>query len=152
MGETAPPKVLIWWKSGQNLAEPSKTPWKSEQKWRPTCFDLKVMAPELTWRAFYSFGGQVFFGQVWEHPGKILSHPQTFLCSYTYVLTQRTEAAVLSDSCKCNVRVKCVWNEWPVIAQSSFEKSGIGCKVELEINVCVDLAITNYRTIVTGIL
>jgi len=28
------PKVLIWWKSGQNLG-------KSGQKWRPTWFDLK---------------------------------------------------------------------------------------------------------------
>jgi len=60
------PKLFIWWKSrqnliksgqnplksGQNLWEPSKTPWKSEQKWRPTYFDLKIMAHELTWRAF----------------------------------------------------------------------------------------------------
>jgi len=33
-------------------------------------------------RAF--FGGQAFFGQVWQNPGKIPSHPQKFACSYTY--------------------------------------------------------------------
>jgi len=65
-GATAYPKVMIWWKSGQNLIkskqnplksgqnlwEPSKTLWKSEQEWHPTCFDLNIMAPELTWKAF----------------------------------------------------------------------------------------------------
>ena len=95
------PKVLIWWKSGrnpiqsgqnppksgQNLWEPSKTPWKSEQKWRPICFDLKIMAPELTRRAFFEVTlYEVFFGQVWENPSKIPSHPQKFACSYTYDL------------------------------------------------------------------
>jgi len=42
------------------------------------------MAPELTQRAF--FGSQVFFGQIWENPGKIPSHPPKFARSYTYVL------------------------------------------------------------------
>jgi len=36
------------------------------------------MAPELTRRAF--FGGQVFFGQVWDNPGKITAHPQKCAC------------------------------------------------------------------------
>jgi len=27
---------------------------------------------------------EVFFGQVWENPGKIPLHPQEFSCSYTY--------------------------------------------------------------------
>ena len=87
-------------KSGLNLWEHSKTPRKSEQKWRPTCFDLNIMAPEMTWRAFFwrSHGAridmksfflevtyfEVFFGQVWENPGKIPSHPKKFDCSYTY--------------------------------------------------------------------
>ena len=62
-----PPKVLIWWKSGQNLIKSrqnslksgqnlwgrSKTPWKSEKKWHPTCFDLKIMAPEMTRKTFF---------------------------------------------------------------------------------------------------
>jgi len=59
---SAPPKVVIWWKSGkipwkseknpwksvQNLWKPSQNLWKSGQtpskrgqKWRPTCLDLK---------------------------------------------------------------------------------------------------------------
>jgi len=61
-------KVLMWWKSGQNpiksrqnLWKPSKTPWKSEQKWCPPCFDLNVMAPELTWRAFFIFWRTLFW-------------------------------------------------------------------------------------------
>jgi len=49
-GAIAPPKVLIWWKYGQNLWEAH---WKSEQKQRPTYFDLKIMAPDLTWTAFF---------------------------------------------------------------------------------------------------
>ena len=27
---------------------------------------------------------EVFFGQVWDNPGKIPSHPQKFACSYTF--------------------------------------------------------------------
>jgi len=30
------------------------------------------------------FGGQVFFGQVWDNPGKIYSHLPKFACFYTY--------------------------------------------------------------------
>ena len=78
------------------FARNTGTSGKSGQKWRPTCFDLKTMAPELTRRAFFGghmgleltwstfFRGQVFFGQVWENSGKIPSHPQNFACSYTY--------------------------------------------------------------------
>jgi len=52
---SAPPKVLIWWKSlkiwaksveiwaksVKTFAKSEQTPWKYWQKWRPTCFDLK---------------------------------------------------------------------------------------------------------------
>ena len=97
-GATPPPKVLIWWKSGQNLWQSSKTLWKSEQKWRPTCLDLKIMAPELTWKAFevtwrpnwheeFFCGGHLFwsiFRTSLGESGQIPSHPQKFACSYIY--------------------------------------------------------------------
>jgi len=69
------------------------------QKWRPMCFDLKKMAPNvcrITWRPF--FGGhpensrhdklfplksaQNLSGQAWRILGKNPSHPQKFSCSY----------------------------------------------------------------------
>jgi len=54
------------------------------------------MAPdEINWRPFLVFmssfglhgifGAQKVFGQVWGKSGKIPSHPQKFVCSYTYI-------------------------------------------------------------------
>jgi len=105
-GTSASPKVLIWWKSEQNLWKPSQNPWKYEQKWRPAYSDLRKMAPNvcrITLRPFFCLevipktvvmktfsrirtkGGQkLFFGQVCENSGKNHSHPQAFVCSYTY--------------------------------------------------------------------
>jgi len=55
------------------------------QKWRPTCFDLKIMAPELTWKGFFEVTYfEVFVRQVWENPGKISLHPQKYACSYIH--------------------------------------------------------------------
>ena len=97
--ETAPPKFLIRWisgqnalKSGKNFWEPSKTPWKSEQKWRPACFDWKWWRPNwheelffflwrsLFWSIFRAFLEVIFigvfsgkFGEIWA---KILLIPQ----------------------------------------------------------------------------
>jgi len=71
----------------------------------PNMFDLKIMAPELTrkafvWRSlsvridswheelFYFLEVtyfEVFFGKVWENSAKFLSHPQKFACAYTYI-------------------------------------------------------------------
>jgi len=62
-----------------------KLPENLSKKWRPTCFDLKKMAPELKWRAL--FGGHfclIFFRACWKNLDKIPSHPQKFACSYTY--------------------------------------------------------------------
>jgi len=92
------PKVLIWWKSGQNpiksgqnLWEPSKIPWKSEQKCRPTFFDLKIMAPELTWQAFLchmapELTWRAFFWRslFWRIFRESPLAPPKFACSYTY--------------------------------------------------------------------
>jgi len=60
--------------------KPSET-WKSKQ-W-------KAFVLEITWRPNWELFLEVtqfelFFGKVWENPGKIPSHPQKFTCSYTY--------------------------------------------------------------------
>jgi len=61
-GAIGPTKVLIWGKSGQNPIESGQNPLKFgkisenllrlpvnlKKKWRPTCFDLKIMTLELT--------------------------------------------------------------------------------------------------------
>ena len=43
-------------KPSQNPRKSGQTPWKYGQKWRPTYFDLKKMAPKvgrMTWRPFF---------------------------------------------------------------------------------------------------
>jgi len=43
---TAPPKRLIWWKSGQNLWKFGQNLWKRSQN-RCMCFDFTEMAPKI---------------------------------------------------------------------------------------------------------
>ena len=129
-GASPSPKVLIWWKSGknswksgqnlrksrQNLWKPSQNPWKYEQKWHPTCFDLKQLAANVrrnTCRPFFHSKNslhekiftqklaQKFFGHVWGNSGKRPSHPQTFACSYTYdVAVLLDDTHFLQHSCR----------------------------------------------------
>jgi len=70
---STPPKALIWCKSrentsksGQNLWKPSQTPWTYEQKWHPTSFDLKKLAPN-------------FRGSLWEFGLKSFALPKICL-------------------------------------------------------------------------
>ena len=51
----------ILWNPGKSLRT-SKIPWKYEQKWRPTCFDLKITAPKLTQTAIFwrSHGARIY--------------------------------------------------------------------------------------------
>ena len=44
---SAPPKVLICWKFGQNIWKFGQNPWKSWQKWRPRLFGFKYGAQHL---------------------------------------------------------------------------------------------------------
>jgi len=78
-GATAPPKILNWRKSGR--------------KWRPTCFDLKMMAPELTsngaridMKSFFLEDTflKYFSGKFGRIPAIFLRTPQKVACSYTY--------------------------------------------------------------------
>ena len=49
-GSSAPPKVLICWKSG-------KYPWKSAWKWRPTLLDFKTWRPRFAENHMKTFFG-----------------------------------------------------------------------------------------------
>ena len=49
------------WKAGQSL-------WKYRHKWCPTCFDLKKMVPNITWRAiFLEVFPQTVFKRKYSH-------------------------------------------------------------------------------------
>jgi len=85
--------ALIWGKSGKNQWKSSKNPWKSgqtpqkyEQKWRPTCFDLKNWRRKSHENRIQS--GPNFFRAILKKSGKNLSYPQKFACFYTYVSNQ----------------------------------------------------------------
>jgi len=77
----------------QNPWEPSKTPRKSEQKWCPTWFDLKIMAPQLT-RIGFSHGARSYMKSFfWRssifraslgESGQNSFAAQKFACSYAY--------------------------------------------------------------------
>jgi len=68
-GASAPPKILIcrksgqnprkfWqnpWKPGQNPEMPRKNPWKSRQKWRPLLFDFTKWQPTFAEKQMKTF-------------------------------------------------------------------------------------------------
>jgi len=84
-GASAPPKVLICRKSGQN-------PWKSWKKWCPTFGEKHMKSPFFeghTKKGLYNLCGRKFVGKSRTKTfraslGKNPSHPQKFACSYTY--------------------------------------------------------------------
>jgi len=107
------PKILIWWKSGrnhiksgQNLWKPSKTPWKSEQKWRPTWFHLKIVAPELTCKAFFGrHFFEIFFGKVCEIRAKFPRSPKNLLALAHMI--EHTFEHFWEDTCTTLFKVCC---------------------------------------------
>jgi len=92
---SAPPKVLIWWKSGKNPLKSGKNSWKSGQNlWKLSQNPWKCeqtppermskMAPKITWKAF--FGGHfllwIFFsGKFGRIRAKILRPPKNWPAS-----------------------------------------------------------------------
>jgi len=61
-GASARPKVLIWWKSGENLWKVGQNVWKPSQN-RFMCFDFTNMVPEMKMHtvSFFYFGDHDFF-------------------------------------------------------------------------------------------
>jgi len=77
-GATAPPKFLIWWKSGQNLWKFWQNLW-NRSKNRCMCFDFTKMAPKSRCRHFFTFGSHVFIlffsgklGEIWASSTMVL--------------------------------------------------------------------------------
>ena len=104
-GESATPKVLVCWKSGQH-------PWKSAWKWRLTLFDFKKWCPRFpennmtffvgrTEKGPHDLRGKEFVGKSctknfsWkfgEILAKILRHTKNF-AAYTPVLKRHLRCA-----------------------------------------------------------
>ena len=85
-GATAPSKVLIWWKSGQNLQEHSKTLWKISAKMAPNMLWIENNGAQFDMKSFF-FGGHFFkdFSGKFGRSGKNPSQSRKFACSfYTY--------------------------------------------------------------------
>jgi len=75
-GVSAPPKLLIWWKSGQKHSQSGQNLWKfgKNSQNRCMCFDFTKMAPKIKvqtliflWRSCFYL---VLFGQVRGNLGK----------------------------------------------------------------------------------